>query len=123
MQESKPKRLGFIPRWRKMTWVLWIESAIFLIWIIGAAADRPSKDCEADQFLSKSDCVAASDAGTAIGVGLVIFFWFLVTVICFLIWFATRPKEKQVIIIREGESEPPRVQHEPPYIERNEGGS
>jgi len=93
--ETTKRKRRLFPRWRKMTWVLMIESAIFLIWIIAGASDRPSKDCEADAILSKQDCIAASDAGTAIGVGLVIFFWFLVTIVCLLIWIASRPKDRK----------------------------
>jgi hypothetical protein len=67
---------------------------LFLIWIIAGTSDRPSKDCKADAILSKSDCIAASDAGTAIGVGLIIFLWFLVFVVLSIIWFMTRPKQR-----------------------------
>lgn len=82
-----------LPKWRKMTWAIHIVNALFLIWIIGGVATRPSKDCVADTYLSKADCANASDAGTAIGVGLIIFFWFMVFVAMSLAWFMTRPRE------------------------------
>ena len=77
-------------KWRKMTWVLNVWNVIFLIWIIAGVSDRGSKSCEASTYLSKSDCIAASDAGTAIGVGLIIFLWFLGFVVLAIIWFMTR---------------------------------
>jgi hypothetical protein len=91
------KRL--IPHWRKMTWVIHVTNALFLFWIIAGVNDRPSQNCEAGTYLSKQDCVAASDAGTAIGVGLILFLWFLVFIVEAVIWFMTKPKPEQVVII------------------------
>jgi hypothetical protein len=79
-------------RWRKMSWAIVAWSVVMLIWIIAAANDRPSKDCKADAILSKQDCIAASDAGTAIGAGIVVFIWFLGFVVLGIIWLATRPR-------------------------------
>jgi hypothetical protein len=69
-----------------MTWVLNIWNLVFLIWIIAGVSDRPSKDCPPGDDL----CVAASDAGTSIGVGLIVFLWFLGFVVISIIWFMTR---------------------------------
>ena len=78
-------------RWRKMSWVLAIWTGIFLAWIIGGIASRPSQDCPpGDQF-----CVNASDAGTGIGVGLIIVFWFIGFVVLSLVWFMTRPRDRR----------------------------
>lgn len=77
-------------RWRKMTWVLNIWNIIFLIWLIAGIADRPSKDCPPSDSL----CVNASDAGTGIGVALIIFLWFLGFVVIALIWLMTRPRTR-----------------------------
>lgn len=77
-----------IPSWRKMTWVFLIVNALFVFWIIGGVAARPSKDCPPGDEL----CVEASDVGTGIGVAVIIFLWFLVFIVLSLIWFMTRPK-------------------------------
>lgn len=83
----------FIPHWRKMTWVLVLWTGLMLVWIIGGAtsADTSDKDCGT---LSKEACEGAQDAGTAIGVGLLIFLWFLGFVVLSLVWFMSRPRER-----------------------------
>lgn len=96
-----------IPHWRKMTWVLWIVNAIFLVWVIAGIASRPSKDCANDPdvkagIISKSACEAASDAGTSIGVGLIIVFWFIVFVVMALVWLMTRPRRRTCPVCGEG---------------------
>ena len=68
-------------RWRKMTWVIWIWNVIFLIWIIGGIADRPSQNCVKGDTL----CQNASDAGTGIGVALIVILWFLGFIVLSLI--------------------------------------
>ena len=73
-----------------MTWVLLAVNAVFVFWVIAAAVDRPSKDCAPTDQL----CINASDAGTGIGVALVVFLWFMVFVSLSLIWFMTRPKNR-----------------------------
>jgi hypothetical protein len=91
----KPRKLWFLPRWRKMTWTIVIFSALMLLWVIvGASSANNAQHCanESSQFLSQADCTSARDAGTAIGVGLLIFLWFLGFVVLSLIWFMTRPK-------------------------------
>lgn len=75
-------------RWRKMTWVLNIWNVIFLIWLIVGVASRPSKDCPSTDTL----CINASDAGTGIGVALIMILWFLGFVVLSLVWFMTRGK-------------------------------
>lgn len=96
-----------IRKWRKMTWFLLVESTLFLIWIIGGSVDganTAAKDCAGgDGVLSQQDCLDASHAGTAIGVGLVIFLWFMVTVVGLLVWFATRPKQVEVRYVKDAD--------------------
>jgi len=82
-----------------MTWVIWITNALFLIWIIVGVSNRPSQDCVRDQYLSRHDCIAASDTGTAIGVGLVVLLWFMVFIVETVIWFMTRRRE--VVVVKE----------------------
>lgn len=77
-------------RWRKMTWLLAVVNLLFLIWVIGAIADRPSKSCAPGDSL----CVNASDAGTGIGVAFIIGFWFVVFIVLALIWLMTRPRHR-----------------------------
>jgi hypothetical protein len=77
-------------RWRKMTWVLNIWNVLFLIWIIFGVSDRASKDCPPGDDL----CVNASDAGTGIGVALILFLWFLGFIVLSLIWLMSRPKHR-----------------------------
>ena len=87
------------PRWRKMTWVFLIVNALFVLWITVGISDRGSKDCATDPSvvsgtLTESECIAASDVGTGIGVALVAILWFFVFVVLSLIWFMTRPKRR-----------------------------
>lgn len=79
-----------IPRWRKMTWAIWIVNALFLIWIIAGISSRPSTDCAPGDEL----CVNARDAGTGIGVALIILLWFFVFVVMAIIWFMTRRRNR-----------------------------
>lgn len=79
----------FVPR-RVSSWLITIWSAIFLVWIIGAIAARPSQDCAPGDSL----CHDASDAGTGIGVGIIIFLWFIGFVALALVWLMTRPKHR-----------------------------
>jgi len=73
-----------------MSWVLIIWTALFAVWIGVAIADRPSVDCARGDQL----CQDASDAGTAIGVGLVFGLWAMGFVVLSLIWLMTRPKRR-----------------------------
>lgn len=71
------------PHWRKMTWALIIWSALILVWAIGGGA---SAECENEEYTS------ACEAGTGIGIAIVLFLGFVGFVILSLIWFMTRPK-------------------------------
>jgi hypothetical protein len=71
-----------------MTWVLIAWSAVMLVWIIGGIASRPSKDC----LPTDKTCIDASDVGTGLGVGLLIFLWFLGFIVLALVWLMSRPK-------------------------------
>jgi hypothetical protein len=75
---------------RAMSWVLIVWNAIFLIWIVGAVADRPSEECPPGDTV----CQDASDVGTGIGVSLILIFWFMGFVALSLVWFMTRPKSR-----------------------------
>jgi len=75
-------------RWRKMTWVLNIWNALFLLWLIVGVNDRASKKCPPGDDL----CTSASDVGTGIGVALIIILWFLGFIVLSLVWFMSRRK-------------------------------
>ncbi|HEY2296148.1 MAG TPA: hypothetical protein VGH43_00355 [Jatrophihabitans sp.] len=60
-------------------WAFLAVQAGFVIWIIaGAHAASSPSDCSG---LSAHDCQAAANAGTAIGVGLIIVFWILLDLV------------------------------------------
>jgi hypothetical protein len=78
-----------------MTWVLVAWTALITVWVIAGVTTRTSKDCTASGVLSQKDCVNASDAGTAIGVGLVVFLGFMGFVVLGMVWYMTRPKSNR----------------------------
>jgi hypothetical protein len=80
-----------IPRWRKMTWVILIWTAIFVIWTIAGINDRPSQNCAPGDQL----CHDASDTGTGIAVALIWILWFVGFIVLSIIWFMTRPKGRR----------------------------
>ena len=93
---EKPRRL-FLPRWRKMTWALLIWSVVCLVWVVGGSISGHAHNVascahQADAFFTQKDCQNASDAGTAIGAGLVIGLWFMGFLVLSLVWFMTRPR-------------------------------
>lgn len=76
------------PKWRKATWALVIWSALILIWAIGGAA---ANDCASEvDDLSQSAC----EAGTGIGVAIILLFGFFGFVFFSLIWLMSRPKTR-----------------------------
>jgi hypothetical protein len=75
-------------KWRKMTWALWIWSALIIAWaVLGAGASNCTK--QADQ-LSQDACTT----GAGIGVLVVLLIGFFGFVFLSLIWFMTRPRTK-----------------------------
>lgn len=85
-RERKSRRRRVLPRWRKMTWVLLLWTAIFAIWVIAGASSANCGELQ-DEF-SKAGC----DAGTGIGIALVFLLWFIGFLVLSLIWFMTRPR-------------------------------
>ena len=69
-----------------MTWALIIWSVLILVWAIAGGA---SAECENEEFTE------ACEAGTGIGIGIVLFLGFLGLIVRALIWFMTRPKGRQ----------------------------
>jgi hypothetical protein len=75
---------------RKMTVVIWVWCLAILAWAIaGGASGEHSTHCHG-QFANA--CQQGTDAGTAIGVGLILFVGFFGFVFLSIIWFMTRPK-------------------------------
>ncbi len=75
---------------RKMTWALIAWSVLILVWAIAGGGDANS-ECRADAVtqLERDAC----DAGTGIGVAIVLVIGFCGFVVLSLIWFMTRPRE------------------------------
>src|SRR5690242_14466132 len=73
-------------KWRKMTWVLLVWTAVFAVWIIGGAS---AADCGSEATQLNQDACAA---GTGIGVALVFVLWFVGFIALSLVWFMTRPR-------------------------------
>jgi len=89
---SNGKRLGFLPGWRKGTYIILAFNLLMLIWVIGGAATATGTpdDCGS---LSRKVCNDASDAGTAVGVGILIVFWALGDIILGVLWLITNRKK------------------------------
>ena len=77
-------------KWRKMTWALWIWSALIIVWMV-AGGGSAANDCveEADQTLRE-----ACEAGAGIGILLIAFIGFVGFVFLSIIWFMTRPRTR-----------------------------
>ncbi len=77
---------------RPLTWFLVIWSAIFGIWLISALAVTGSaiEDCAPGDTLCEAGNAGSAVGGT-IGVGLILFLWFLVFVPMLIVWFVRRP--------------------------------
>ena len=109
---SREKRRRGVPRphWRKMTWVLIVWSAFIVIWAISGTA---SNDCgsQASQA-AKSGC----EAGTGIGVALILFIGFFGFVFFSLIWFMTRPRGRDCPVcgekVKRGQTKCPHCGHD-----------
>jgi hypothetical protein len=101
------------PHWRKMTWVLIIFSALMLIWIIAGAS---ATDCEDQVGQYQNAKEAGCEAGTAIGVGLLIFLWFIGFVVLGLIWLMTRPRGRDCPVcgelVKKGQTTCPKCGHD-----------
>jgi hypothetical protein len=76
------------PRWRKATWALVIWCALILIWAIAGGA---SNNCGSQPtHLDKSAC----QAGTGIGVAIILLIGFFGFIFFSLIWLMSRPKNR-----------------------------
>ncbi len=80
-------------RWRKMTWVLVIWCAIILIWAI-AGGSNAANTCHGTY-------TQACQAGTGIGVAIVLLIGFFGFLFFGLIWFMTRPRGRDCPVCGE----------------------
>ncbi|MDQ3540223.1 MAG: bL32 family ribosomal protein [Chloroflexota bacterium] len=78
-----------------MTWLIWIFTALMLIWMIGGSSSNADNCNEyAIGTSSRSACEAGTDIGTGIGVALLFMIWFIGFIILSIIWFMTRPNRR-----------------------------
>lgn len=83
----------FRPHWRKMTWALVAWNVLMLVWIIAGASSASGQPSDCG-VLDAQTCNDASDAGAAIGVGLLVVLWFMGFMALSAVWFMTRRKDK-----------------------------
>ena len=86
------KRLGFLPGWRKGTYIILIFNLLMLAWVVSGAASASGTPTDCGT-LSEEACNAASDVGTGIGVFLLLVLWAIGNVILGVIWLVTNRKK------------------------------
>lgn len=79
------KRLGFLPDWRILTYLILVINLLFLLWIITgvSASNGPCKG------LSARVCNDAANTGKGIGVFVIVVFWVIVDIILGVIFLIT----------------------------------
>ena len=87
------------PHWRKMTWLIIVWCVLILVWAIagGASANHQSvQDClNQGVLLTPQECQNAVDAGTGIGIALILFIGFIGFVFLALIWLMTGRRKRE----------------------------
>jgi hypothetical protein len=81
---QQPYQQAPAPRKRRrvFVWVFLAIQVLFIAWVIaGAASGHGAAASCHDQYLTHAQCANASEAGTAIGVGIIIVFWAVADVI------------------------------------------
>ena len=78
-----------IPRWRKATWALVIWCVVILVWAIAGAAGNDCAKQATD--LDTSAC----QAGTGIGVAIILLLGFFGFIFFSLIWLMSRPRKRE----------------------------
>jgi hypothetical protein len=82
-------------RKRVFMWVFLAIQVLFLIWVIAGAASGHHVSAADCAGLDTQTCQSAADAGTTIGVGLVIAFWAVVDVILGVTYAVVRLARRQ----------------------------
>jgi hypothetical protein len=85
-------RRNWFPRWRIFTWVILAFNVIMLIWVITGTASGES--CSGKTGYDLTEC-EAGQAGTGIGVFLVILLWALGDIILGVLWLVTKPRKRE----------------------------
>lgn len=94
--------------WRPFTWVIVVINILFLVLAISAIAaggsevdEETLRECreQATEFFTEEDCLAANEAGQAVGAGIaltgIIVFWVLIDIILGIIWLVTNRKKRE----------------------------
>lgn len=77
-----------LPRWRKATWAIVIWCVLILIWAISGGA---SSDCASETTdLNQSAC----EAGTGLGIVIILLIGFFGFVFLSFIWLMSRPRKR-----------------------------
>lgn len=95
-------------RWRKMTWIIWIWCVAIIVWAV-AGGSSAAKSCHG-QYQS------ACQAGTGIGIALILVIGFIGFVFLSLIWLMTRPKGRTCPVcgenVKRGRTACPKCGHD-----------
>lgn len=78
-----------------MTWALWAWSALIIAWAVAGAAGNDCAEQKGDGLLTAEDAQTACEAGTGIGVAIILVVGFCGFVVLALIWFMTRPRTQR----------------------------
>jgi hypothetical protein len=81
-----------------MTWVVIAWCTLIIVWAIaGGASSNSTSYCEGhpSAYLSQKACEEARNAGTGIGVAIILLIGFVGFVFFSLIWLMTRPKGRE----------------------------
>lgn len=84
-------RRSWFPHWRIFTWVILAFNVIMLVWVVSGAATGESCSGKTGDELSLCE---AGQAGTGIGVFLVILLWALGDIILGVLWLITKPRRR-----------------------------
>jgi hypothetical protein len=89
------QRPGFLPGWRKGTYLILGFNLFMLAWIVIAASSGSVSSGDATNCgsLSRSDCNTAQGIGTSIAMMLLIPLWAMGDVILSVAWFVTNGKK------------------------------
>ena len=74
-------------RRRVFIWVFLAVQVLFVVWLIAgiASGHGAAVHCH-DQYLTHAQCASASEAGTAIGVGIIVLLWVAADLLLFIPW-------------------------------------
>jgi hypothetical protein len=90
----RDKRLGFLPKWRILSYVIIAFNILMLIWVFSAAGTTGTCN-ESDPDL-QSACETGEAVGTGLAIVLLIFLWAIIDVILGVIFLVTnRSKSRE----------------------------